>query len=398
MQTTLSMTVAGVRYPNPFVLASAPPTASREMIERAFDAGWGGAVIKTLAQEEPDGLRDVSPRIQGVRSRGRLMGFTNIELGTRKTVDDWLEAIAAIKRKYPDRVLIASLLYGGAPIEKQWREVPALCAQAGADALELNFSCPHGGAELGGLAEIGTHPDLMAEVLGWVRASTSLPVYVKLPPVSDVVAGALTCRNGGADGISAINTVSSFPGVDVETFRPLLNVNGCSAFGGLSGRMIKPLALRCVAQIARTTDLPVSGIGGIYEWRDAVEFMLLGASTVQVCSAVMENGYGIIADLCSGLAGYLERKGMASPAELVGRSLPFFAAHGSLDRGVKVVAEVERVSCRRCGKCVVSCRDGGYQAIAADAEGFPVVDTARCDGCGLCAQICPFESMALRRV
>lgn len=203
----------------------------------------------------------------------------------------------------------------------------------------------------------------------------------------------------------AFSTSLEYPG-DYDVFppyrypwnpvsKPLLNVHGQSAFGGLSGWMIKPVALRCVAQIAQTTKLPISGIGGISCWQDAVEFMLLGASTVQVCYAVMENGHGIIRDFCSGLQTYLERKEMASPAELVGRSLPYFTAHKTLQRDPEVFTAVDRMSCRRCGACVTACRDSGYQATQMDAEGFPVVNAARCDGCGLCAQICPCGSMTI---
>lgn len=394
MTTSLTVSIAGIDYSNPFLLSSAPPTTSRAMIERAFELGWGGAVIKTLAQVEPDTLHNVSPRIQGIRSGGRLMGFTNIELGTQKSVEHWLEDIAAIKKRFPDRVLIASMLYGGTPLEAQWRTVAAQCQQAGADALELNFSCPHGCAESGGLAEIGTHPETMAKVLGWVRASTTLPIYAKLPPFSDIIIGSLTCAENGANGISLINTISSIPGIDIETGKPLLAVQGQSAFGGMSGRMVKPIALRCVAQAAQTTQLAVSGMGGIYTWQDAVEFMLVGASTVQVCSAVMEKGYGIIEGLCEGLRAYLKRKGLASPQALTGRSLPYFRQHKELTRTVKVQPCFAEETCKRCGLCSTVCRDSGYQAIHAGADGLPSV-TAACTGCGLCAQVCPVGSIRL---
>ena len=391
---SLHISIAGIEYSNPFLLSSAPPTTSRAMIERAFALGWGGAVIKTLAQVEPDTLRNVSPRIQGIRSGGRLMGFTNIELGTQKSVEQWLEDIAAIKKRFPERVLIASMLYGGTPIETQWRTVGAQCQQAGADGLELNFSCPHGCAETGGLAEIGSRPDIMAKVLGWVRQSTTLPVYVKLPPASDVITGTRTCAANGADGISLINTISSIPGIDIETGRPLLAVEGESAFGGMSGRMVKPIALRCVAQAAQASHLAISGMGGIYTWQDAVEFMLVGASTVQICSAVMEKGYGIIEGLCEGLRSYLERKGLSSPQALTGRSLAYFRGHKELTRAVRVKPTFAEETCRRCGLCSTVCRDSGYQAIHADPSDMPSV-TAACTGCGLCAQVCPTGSIRL---
>lgn len=397
MPETLAVTFTGFRLINPFILASAPPTASRSMIERAFEAGWGGAVIKTLAQKEENQLANVTPRIQGIRHKKRLGGFVNMELGSMRGVHEWLDDIAAIKAGFPERMLIASLLYGGAPQESQWREAARLCQEAGADALELNVSCPHGSAEEGGLSAIANRQDLLAKTIQWVRTESSLPVWVKLPVSCDLVASARTSQKAGADALTAINTISALAGFNVETDEPLPTVNGWGATGGLSGRAIRPVALRCIAQLREACDLPVSGVGGLYDWQDSAEALLAGAGCLQFCSAVMEHGYGLIDSLYAGLTEWVKRRKFASLGEAVGRSLPLLKAHRDLDRKFRVRVALLPDSCIRCGRCATSCRDSGYQAIDWEKEGLPVLNTARCDGCGLCVQICPTGSLVFER-
>ncbi len=364
------------------------------MIERAFAAGWGGAVIKTLAQTESTALSNVRPRIQAIRSRGKIVSFANIELGSMRTTEDWLDDIAAIRRGFPDRALIASLLYGGAPREQGWRETARMCAEAGVTALELNVSCPHGLAEEGGLSAIANKLELLAEVVGWVRSSVSLPLLVKLPMACDLEAAARTAQHAGADAITAINTISALPGIDVESFSPKLAVDGHGAFGGLSGRAIKPIALRCVAQIRKACLLPVSGCGGVYTWEDAAEFLLAGAGSIQICSAVMEYGYGIIDELLAGLSSWLERKELSSVQAAIGLALPHIVPHRSLRRAA-AYAVCNEEKCARCGICSTSCTDSGYQAISWIAEQHPQIDAGLCDGCGLCLQVCPTGCLSL---
>ncbi len=393
---TISLTTgfAGLDLPNPFILASAPPTATRAMIERAFAAGWGGAVIKTLAQKEDDALTNVRPRIRAVRARGRIIAFANMELGSMRVAEEWLDDIAALRRSFSDRVLIASLLYGGAPREIQWRRAARLCQEAGASALELNVSCPHGGAEEGGLSAIANRLDLLGEVIGWVRSATTLPLLIKLPMACDLAGAARAALAAGADAITAINTISALPGIDVETFTPAMAVDGRGAFGGLSGRAIKPIALRCVVQIGQACQLPICGVGGVYDWQDAAEFLLAGAGCVQVCSAVMEHGYGVIGDLTAGLSAWLERKNLPSVGAAVGLARPHIVSHRALSRArAQAVCDEDR--CARCGACAVSCADSGYQAVAWTKGRPPSFDAARCDGCGLCREVCPTGSLKL---
>ena len=277
MDATLQTTFLGVTLNNPFLLSSAPPSRSREMIERAFDAGWGGAVIKTLTQVESPARRNVTPRIRAIRNGNHVIGFTNMELASMHPTEEWLADLAAIKSRYPDRGLGASMLYGGRPDEKQWRAVARACEEAGVDWLELNLSCPHGGAEDGGEFAIGTRSDAIRSVVGWVRESVKLPLIVKLPAFSDIDAGTKAARAAGADAVAVINTLNALSGIDLDTWRPIPSVAGESAFCGLSGRAVKPVALRCVATAA-ASGVPVSGMGGIYDWRDAAEFLLAGAS------------------------------------------------------------------------------------------------------------------------
>lgn len=393
----LSTTFTGISLPNPFILASAPPTATADMIERAFVFGWGGAVIKTLAQEEAVQATNVSPRICAVRHKNKVVAFANNELGSMKTVDSWLDDIARIKKNWPDRALIASMLYAGTPKESQWRQVAAQCQQAGADALELNFSCPHGLAEEGGLASIADHEELMCRVLSCVRQSSTLPIWVKLPAFCHLQQAARLCQQGGAQAITAINTLNCLPGIDIHTSHPYLNVQGKGAFGGLSGPAIKPIALRSVVQVRQGSELAVSGVGGISTWSDAAEFILAGAGTVQICTEVMQRGYEIISGLCDGLQQWLDQRNFASIEQAVGHALPHVVAHKALSRRPRAQAVVTTDSCTGCGSCFTSCRDSGYQAIAWQKGQKATVDTQRCDGCGLCVDVCPAKSMRMIR-
>lgn len=393
----LTTTFTGIPLRNPFLLASAPPTTTADMIERAFAAGWGGAVIKTLAQDEEAPLRNVTPRICAVRQGNRVLAFANNELGTMKTVDDWLQDMARLKERWPDRALVASMLYGGTPQEPQWRRVAAKCEQAGADALELNFSCPHGPAEEGGLARIADDMALMGRVLAWVRQSTRLPIWVKLPAYCRLHGAARVCQDGGAQAITAINTLNCLPGINIHTSRPFLAVDGAGAFAGLSGPAVKPIALRSVVMARQASNLAVSGVGGVSTWEDAAEFILAGAGTVQVCTEVMRRGYGIIESLCHGLEEWLTQREFSSLDAAIGQALPHVVSHRALSRKARVRAHVDAATCLSCGACAISCRDSGYQAIQWREGEIAAVTPHRCDGCGLCVEICPNGSITLHK-
>jgi dihydropyrimidine dehydrogenase (NAD+) subunit PreA len=374
--------------PNPFMLASAPPTTTTEMVDRCFRQGWGGAVLKTLTYQVSLSS-NVTPRIAAYKDGDEILGFTNCELGTPHTIEEWAEDTYKLKKKWPDRGVFVSLLHTEGLFENQWREVARMFTEAGADGFELNFSCSHGMAEAGGGASIGSSDELVEKVASWVVTETSKPVMTKLPAmVNDLPGKAKAAQRAGAAAVSTINTLNSLPGIDIRTFSPLNSVDGLGAFQGLSGRAIKPVALRSVAQVASAVNIPISGIGGIYKWQDAVEFILAGASSLQICSAVMEYGYRIIGDLCAGLLNYMEEMGFSGIGDFVGKALPNIKKHHDLSRSYRVKASADD-SCVGCGRCVASCADSGYKAISLDEARKAVFDSESCDGCGLCSHVCP---------
>ncbi|MFQ6015326.1 MAG: NAD-dependent dihydropyrimidine dehydrogenase subunit PreA [Anaerolineae bacterium] len=384
----LSVEFAGLKLSNPFMLASAPPTNNGEMIQRAFEAGWGGAITKTLALEP---ARDVQPRLGHTADGKRLIGFENIELITQRELDVWCKDIAEIKKNYPDHVLLASLM--AAVQQDDWHELVAQVEEAGVDGLEINLGCPHGMPEKGMGAIQGQDPEIAGRVTKWVKEVAKTPVMVKLTPnVTDLPLIARAVEAAGADAISAINTVLCLIGVDLDTFEPLPSVAGYSSFGGYSGPAVKPIGLRCVAQLAQSTRVPISGIGGISRWQDAAEYILVGASTVQLCTAVMFRGYRIIDRLTKGLSRYMDEKGLASVSEMVGKTLPRLVAHEALDFDYKVVAAIDEALCTGCRLCVTACYDGGWQAIEmTETEEVPRVLLDKCDGCSLCLHVCPVD-------
>ncbi len=392
----LSVDFCGFRLLNPFLLASAPPTATGAMIRRAYQAGWAGAVTKTLVMDASS-VVNLTPRLASLSYTGeggelkRIFAFENVELVTDRPLEVWLEEIEALVKEFPDRLTIASIM-DDASRPDGWQEMARLCEQAGAKAVEINMSCPHGMPERGMGMAIGQHADLAGQVTRWVREAVEVPVIVKMTPnVTDVTIVAQECLTAGADAISAVNTVAAIMGVDLETMTPLPNVWGASTPGGMSGPAIKPIALRAVAAIAQTLKAPLSGIGGISGWHDAVEFLALGANHVQICSAVMARGCGIIDELVEGLENFLAEKGFASVADLIGSALPNLKSFNDLDAKRRVAARIDASLCLACDACRVSCLDSGYQAILRRKDGTYEVNTKKCTGCSLCFHVCPVE-------
>ena len=394
----LSVEFCGLTFPNPFVLAAAPPTDSAEMIARGFDAGWGGAVVKTLGLEHVD-VDLVSPMMAGLSYEDKnLIGLTNIDLISERDIGEVLGEVRDLKTRYPDRVLVVSIMAGG---EEDWKEITRRVQDAGADMIECSFSCPHGMPERGMGSAVGQNAELTFERASWVVEAATVPVLIKLTPnVTDMRPIAEKVREAGAAGVTCINTVKGLLGFDLDTFSPIPSVDGWSTPGGLSGPAIKPIALRFVADVAKDVGIPVAGVGGVVTWKDAVEFMLAGAGIVQVCTAAMRYGYDIVEELTEGLRLYLEDKGLSSPSELIGKGLPNVVGHEALSRDHRVVAAIDEELCVRCGACVIACRDGGHQAIEfrgrlddgslSDAEDARVPeDDEKCIGCGFCRTICP---------
>lgn len=394
MAVDLSIEFCGVKFPNPYIVAPAPPSDKPDMIRRAFEAGWGGAVIKTLAVEsEPVSL--VYPMMHGIsHGNQRVMGLENIDLISEHHVGEWLPEITKIKKEYPNNILIASIM---ASKKEDWQELVRRLEDAGIDMIECSFSCPHGMPDRGMGSTIGQNPELTEQTARWVKeAARRVPVIIKLTPnVTDITGPALAVKKSGADGVCAINTVKGLIGYDLETWTPLPNVAGKSTYGGFSGPAIKPVALKCVSEIASKVDIPITAVGGLWDWRDAVEFFLSGALTVQSCTAIMAMGFRIIDDLCEGLANYLEYKGLHSVEDLVGKGLPKLVKHEELSRESKVRSDIDQDLCVRCGICYIACRDGGHQAIDRGDDGKVETNKDKCVGCGFCPSVCPVNAISM---
>ncbi|HHY95836.1 MAG TPA: NAD-dependent dihydropyrimidine dehydrogenase subunit PreA [Firmicutes bacterium] len=388
MTVDISVDFCGVRFPNPYILAAAPPTDNAEMVARAFEAGWAGAILKTTSVESEE-VSLTYPMMAGLDYDGqRLLALENIDLISERHIDQVEKDVRFLKREFPDRVVAASIMGGK---KEHWQELVRRLEDAGVDLIECSFSCPHGMPERGMGSAVGQDPELTEITARWVKeAARRVPVVIKLTPqIADIAVAAQAVKRSGADGVCAINTVKGLIGIDLDTFVPYPNVNGCSTYGGISGPAIKPVALRCVAEIAKKVDIPVTGVGGISTWRDAVEFLLVGARTVQVCTAVMRYGFRIIDDLVEGLQNYLEDKGIPSVRELIGRSLPYIVEHSQLPRGQKVRAHIDEERCIKCDVCYLVCRDGGHQAITVGPDRLPRVDEEKCVGCAMCTTVCP---------
>ncbi len=384
--------MAGIRSPNPFWLASCPITNNGDMVARAFDAGWGGVVWKTIGAQ----VRNVTSRLGSLDVDGRrLVGLSNIELISDRPTEDNLAEIADIKRRYPNQAVVVSLMVESN--REAWHEIVRKVNDTGADGFELNFGCPHGMSERGMGAAVGQVPEYVRMITEWVMETAELPVLVKLTPnVTDIRPPARAARAGGADGIALINTVSSLIGVNLDTWAPVPDVRGRGSHGGFSGPAVKPIALHMVSSVSSDPEvrIPVSGIGGIADWRDAVEFLLVGATTVQVGTTVMHLGYRIIDDLVDGLSSYLRSKGLHSPSELVGRALPTLGDWGELDQTFRLLAHIDEATCIHCNACFAACNDGAHQAIRLDGHNGSSrlsVDGDYCVGCRLCQYVCPVD-------
>ena len=387
----LTSNTAGIISPNPFWLASAPPANSGDQIMRAFDAGWGGAVWKTLGQP----IQNVSSRFGAIRWRGAGgVGFNNIELITDRPLEVNFREIAEVKKRYPKHAVIVSLMV---ETKEEWREMIQRSEDAGADGLELNFGCPHGMCERGMGSAVGQEPAVNERITGWVKEYANVPVLVKLTPnVGDIVPHGLAAQAGGADGVSLINTIKSIIGVDIDTFVPQPMVGGQSTNGGYCGAAVRPIALHMCGQLARDPrfQVPISGIGGVTNWRDAVEFILLGSSSVQVCTEVMLKGYRIVEDMIEGLDQYMADKGFANLDQMVGKAIPAYTDWGNLDLNFETIAKIDPATCIGCQACLVACHDGAHQCIhpSPNAEvRVPIVDESECVGCNLCQIVCPVE-------
>ena len=385
----ISANLAGIKSPNPFWLASAPPTNSGYQIMKAFDAGWGGAVWKTLGVP----VVNVSSRYGAINYKDtRIMGFNNIELITDRPLVDNLREMEEVKKYFPDHAVIASLMVD---TREEWHQIVKDVQNAGADGIELNFGCPHGMCERGMGSAVGQNPAALATITSWVMEVATIPVIVKLTPnITDITEPARGAKKGGGDAISLINTIQSIVNIDLDTFCPNPMVGGLSTNGGYCGPAVKPIALNMLKNCALDTGvgLPISGIGGIETWKDAVEFMLLGASNVQVCTAVMHYGFGIVKELETGLKGWMADKGFNKLDDFIGKSLPKVQEWKNLNLKYEVKAKINADKCIGCQLCYIACEDGAHQAIELkQGTRVPSIIDDNCVGCNLCSLVCPVE-------
>lgn len=383
----LNISVNGVNFENPFLIGSGPSTASRELMIRAFEAGWGGIVTKTLVLNSSI-IRNVTPRVIGVSQKNNPnYGLVNIELTSERKIIEWESDISYLKKNYPNKIVIGSIM-ADANNKEHWQEITKRISDAGADIIELNLSCPHGMPEFGMGSAVGQNPDLVEKVTSWVREVCKIPLWVKLTPnVTNIVVPGQRVKESGGDCLVAINSINSIAGVNLETLIPSPSVFNKGAFGGYSGAAIKPIALRSVAELAQGVNLPISGVGGISDAKDAIEFLLLGASTVQICTAIMFHGFNIINSLKSGLTEFMDLHGFKDLESFIGKSLTYLSPVDKLDRK-KLRAKIDNSICNNCRKCLTSCRDSANGAIYENVERKIKIDPNLCIGCGLCQQVC----------
>jgi dihydropyrimidine dehydrogenase (NAD+) subunit PreA len=393
----LKIEFAGIRSPNPFWLASAPPTNSGQQIHRAFEAGWGGAVWKTIGAP----VLNVSNRYGAWHYGGqKMLAINNVELISDRPLEVNLREMAEVKRAWPNRAVIASAMVESKP--EAWRDIVRRIEDTGVDGIELNYGCPHGMSERGMGSAVGQVPEYCEQITGWVKDSCRIPVVVKLTPnVTNIVYPARAAVAAKADAISLINTLNSIVGVDLDTLEVTPSIGKKSGHGGFAGPAVKPIALHMLSavgtdEVVAGARIPISGMGGISTWQDAAEFLLLGASSLQVCSAVMHYGFRVIEDLCDGLSNWMDAKGFRTVAEIVGKSLPHISDFANFDLSFSAVARIDARKCIKCNLCYVACNDAAHQCIdlvagAGGGRPQPRVREEDCVGCRLCYNVCPVE-------
>lgn len=385
----------GIKSPNPFWLASAPPTDKEYNVRRAYEAGWGGVVWKTLGEAGPPVVNVSGPRYGAIWGADRrLLGLNNIELITDRPLEVNLREIKQVKRDYPDRALVVSLMV---PCEEEpWKRILKAVEDTEADGVELNFGCPHGMAERGMGSAVGQVPEYIEMVTRWVKQNSRMPCIVKLTPnITNILYPAEAAKRGGADAVSLINTINSITSVNLDTFTPEPTIDGLGAHGGYCGPAVKPIALNMVAEIARsatTAGLPISGIGGITTWRDAAEFMALGAGNVQVCTAAMTYGFKVVQEMISGLSEFMDNHGLTSVDEIVGRAVPKVKDWKDLNLNFVTKAVIDEDLCIKCGRCYAACEDTSHQAIEMGEDRTFRVKDDECVACNLCVNVCPVEN------
>ena len=389
----LSITFLGVKFPNPFCLSSSPVGNDYDMCKKAYDVGWGGIVFKTIGPKSYV-INEVSPRFDALTKEAEpFVGFKNMEQIAEHSLEENLRDLARLKKEYPDKVLIASIMGND---EETWEDLARKVTEAGADMIEMNLSCPQMTSHAMG-SDVGANPELCKKYCQAVKRGSKLPMMAKMTPnITDMVPVAKACLEGGADGIAAINTIKSICNIDLDKKIGMPIVNGKSAISGYSGKAVKPVALRFIQQMRTAIpNLEVSGIGGCETWEDAAEFILVGAKTIQITTAIMQYGYRIVEDLCNGLMHYMEEQKVDHLEQLVGKANKNIIPAEELDRDYIVYPEIDKEKCVGCGRCYISCYDGAHQAMEwNEEERRPSCNHDKCVGCLLCGHVCPVGAIS----
>lgn len=385
----LSIEFCGVKCENPFFLSSSPVGSNYDMCSKALESGWGGIVYKTIGVFIAD---ECSPRFDNTRKENTpFLGFKNMEQISDKPLEKNLEMMAKLKKDYPDKVLIASIMGEN---EEEWKTLSKLVTEVGADIIECNFSCPQMTSHAMG-SDVGQNPDLVRKYSQAVSSVTHLPVMAKMTPnIGNMEIPAIAAIEGGSTSISAINTLKAITQINFDHLTAMPVVNGKSSISGYSGKACKPIALRFIAQMAqhpKLANVPLSGIGGIENWEDAAEFIMVGAKNLQVTTAIMQYGYRIVEDMISGLSYFMEEKGFKTLDEMVGIALKNIIPAEELDRDFKILPKIDEDKCVGCGRCYISCYDGAHQAIDWNKDKRRPEINDNCVGCHLCMNICPIE-------
>ncbi|MCR5841239.1 MAG: NAD-dependent dihydropyrimidine dehydrogenase subunit PreA [Bacteroidales bacterium] len=391
---SLAIDFCGIPCEHPFFLASSAVCTSYDMVARAFDAGWAGVFYKTICLQE---IKEVSPRFDAMHVEGTsdFYSFRNMEQLSENPAEVDFDILRRLKQNYPSKIVVASIM---GQQEEEWIELAKKAEEAGCDAVELNFSCPQ--MRMAGMgSDVGQNPELVLFYTAYVKRSVKIPVIPKMTPnITQISQPAMASYFAGADAISAINTIKSV------TMDPRSEVHGKKCISGLSGRAVKPIALRYILEMAANPiingagghgkKVEISGIGGIETWRDALEYIQLGCTNVQVCTAVMQYGYRIIDDLKLGLQYYMAERGVSELSTLVGEQVAGFSSASDLDRTSVVFPKFDLEKCIGCGRCYTSCQDGGHQALSFGDDRRPHLNGAKCVGCLLCRLVCPTDAIS----
>lgn len=390
----LSINFLGIRLENPFILSASPSTDELEMVIRGLEVGWAGAILKTTSVEENEVLLKYPMMSSFGSFNKRVFGLGNIDLISKYHIDEVEKRVKILKEKFPNKMIAASIMGSK---KEDWQNLVIRLKKANIDLIECSFSCPQGSMGEAPGRMLAQSVEATEKVTRWVKeAAEDTPVLIKITPqVTDIVEVAKAVKNGGVDGITASNTIPSLLGIDIFTFEPYPSVFGVSSYSGLSGNAIKPITLKTIAEIKRNVDIVISGNGGAYSSRDAIEIMLVGASNVQFCTLPMVYGFRVIEELKSGLSHYLEEMNFNSPEEIVGKTLEKIKSNEELPI-VEVKANINKEKCIGCYLCYISCNDGGHMAIEIKENRTPEVNIEKCVGCALCMQVCPVDAISMK--